>query len=151
MIPIRRIFSFLLDVIIAAIPTYYAYLKQPTIPFTILFFISFTLLTALMSAISGKGTLGDRLLSLTTVSVTLNQISKPRLCLRNLTYCVYLAFCTWFAIDESNSAADEAILLITILALYLAVFSKKNVYRQNMTALDFVFGTTIIQKPWNAA
>jgi hypothetical protein len=149
MLPMKRILSFFIDAVVVLIPSYYASYKQPVIELKYLFSINFFFLIMVLSIISGKGTLGDRFLSLTTISVTTTPLSKLKLVLRNLTYCVYL----FLLIDEllTIGIMNNILLIVTLLASYLPVFSKKNVYNQNMTALDIVFKTTIVEKPWNVA
>ena len=147
----KRLLSLLIDVVVVFIPSYLSFVGQTVFALHTLFFIDFALVTALSSFISGKGTIGDRFLSLTTVSVLATPLSKLKLTFRNLSYCLYLFLAVDRILDHSSDFTENMVLVSLVVCLYLAVFSNKNIYKQNMTGLDALFKTTIIEKPWHVA
>ncbi len=144
--PIRRVFSGTLDLVVVIVPTLIVQFSKGA--FSLFEFLGiawflFTVMTIAMTVTTGLGTFGDVIGRLKTVDVRGTDISKKKLLLRNVCYCVLWAFPL---IDVS----DHLYLIIsslTSLGFSLTFFLKENKYKKYMSVFDLLFKTFVVLRP----
>ena len=142
--PFKRVLSILIDLTIPLAFIIGIYLTQERntidINYEMIYILVFTLLTLLSTAITGYGTLGDIILKIKTVNLNGQHTGRIKLFIRNLLYCL-----AWYAfIEMFHDVLFIFLIVIPWVLSYLVMFSTNNKFNQNMTALDILFKTVVI-------
>lgn len=142
--PLKRLFALAFDLVIAVIPAMIVIFDSPNseIGFLNLAWVIFLTETIITTLVVGNGTLGDHFLRLKVVNVDGSQLTRWKLLLRNTSYGLIL----YLPISDTSDHIMVIISVVVIVSAFLAVFSNKNKYRENMAAVDFVFKTIVVQK-----
>jgi uncharacterized RDD family membrane protein YckC len=143
-LPSKRVISLLIDILISVIPCLLLVLnKKVGFNLDLFFYMTLVLIfyTSLSTVLIGR-TVGDVYLKLQIVNIDGNLLSKGKLILRNLM--IYCLVGTPF-LELGN-------LMYTVISgacsLYIGcmMFSRSNIYREQMTAIDMVFKTIVISQ-----
>lgn len=141
--PYKRLTSFGIELLFAAVASGIVSLAKPgnDLGFLWVTWFALALETVISTIILGFGTVGDALVKLRTVRLDGLNLTRWRLLLRNVTYIFVLSG----PLIDPHDVYNISIGVLIIVLLYLPVFSTRNIYGENMSALDLLFKTIIIQ------
>jgi len=140
----KRVFAFIIDLVVAAIPAIFAMVINSESfdieMFSYILVVLYITHTSILLIATKKHTLGERFLKICCVSITDNSSKVTLLILRNLIFIILLTI-----VLISYGEGNEFIwYLIMFIAINLVVIVK-NKYKKNMTAIDFLFKTHYVE------
>lgn len=142
--PLKRLLAFACDLALSIGAAMIALWGSPNSPISIIemTWLIFVMETIVTTLIVGDGTLGDHFLKLKVVAIGGASMSCRKVLARNVSYALMLYLPL---VDLSDHAM--VILGVVVIAFgYITIFSNRNKYHENMTAIDFVFKTLVVAK-----
>ncbi len=141
----KRIISSLIDISISILPGFVIYSNTSGKGLRIIYLVAviiFSIYTVITSTILKSGTLGDYFMKIKIINIDGSEVSLKKLLFRNITYCLWLGWLFFLSIN--TRVVDNIIFLLITIMLYLIMFSNKNKFNENLSALDMIFKTKYI-------
>jgi len=140
--PIKRFYSFVIDIAISFIPSVAVAYKYELQQCLITCWFGYFLSTIIFTTVSLQGTLGDWFMKLEVIGIDNSPIRRKKLIFRQVMVCIFLLTPILDVADVQYSIVS----FLTFAGLSLTMFSKSNRYGDYLSAIDLMFKTKIVEK-----